>query len=166
MAFANVENIPVSEVDTSIDVVSLGDGSHEHDAVKVTAALKLGAEIDSEQEAFLILPLASSAQSKPIVRYVDDPVKEAQVFEFDDLPRSEYDAELVERWRPSRMAPRKKSGRTWPFKLAAARKLCPQPWSASNRASAISGSSTRLQRRRSLIASSSSASSVRCRRFF
>lgn len=97
MSFAQVENIPVSEVDTLIEVVSLGDGSHERDAVKVTAALKLGADIDSEQDAFLILPLASSAQSKPIVRYVDEPVKDAQVFEFDDLPRSEYDAELVER---------------------------------------------------------------------
>ena len=97
MSLKAVENIPVSEVDTSIDVVSLGDGTHERDAVKVTAALKLGADIDSEQDALLLLPLAGSAQSKPIVRYIDEPVKDAQDFEIDDIPRSEYDAELVER---------------------------------------------------------------------
>lgn len=97
MSFKNVENIPVGEVDVSIDVVSLGDGSHDRDSVKVTTALKLGADIDSEKDALLILPLASAAQSKPILRFVDEPVKEAQIFEIDDLPRSEYDTELVER---------------------------------------------------------------------
>lgn len=97
MAFKDVQNIPVGEVDTSIDVVSLGDGNHEGDAVKVTASLKLNSDIDSEEDAFLILPLASSAQGKPILRFVDEDVKEAQVFEVDDVPRSEYDAELVER---------------------------------------------------------------------
>ncbi len=97
MSFANVEGIPVSEVDTSIDVVSLGDGSHERDAVKVTVAMKLGADVDSEKETLLILPLASATQSKPLVRFVDEPVKDAQVFEIDDLPRSDYDKELVER---------------------------------------------------------------------
>lgn len=97
MSFQKVENIPVSEVDVSIDVVALGDGTHERDSVKVTTGLKLGADIDSEKEALLILPLASAAQSKPILRFVDEPVKEAQVFEIDDIPRSEYDAELVER---------------------------------------------------------------------
>lgn len=97
MSLSNIENIPVSEVDTSIDVVSLGDGSHDHDTVKVTAALKLAGDIDAEKEAFLLLPLASSAQSKPIVRFTDEPVKTAQQFEVDDVPRSEYDAELVER---------------------------------------------------------------------
>lgn len=97
MSFQRVENIPVSEVDVSIDVVALGDGTHERDSVKVTAGLKLGADIDSEKDALLILPLASAAQSKPILRFIDEPVKEAQVFEIDDIPRSEYDAELVER---------------------------------------------------------------------
>lgn len=95
--FEDLSNIPVNRVDTVIDVISRGDGSHEQDDVFVTASLGLAADIDSGEEAILILPLASEAQSKPIVRYTDEPIKGSAVFEFDDVERSVYDQELVDR---------------------------------------------------------------------
>ncbi len=97
MAFEDVKNIPITDVDTTIDVVSLGDGTHDQDLVNVTSAIKLAGDIDSEKDAFLILPLASAAQNQPVVRFVDQHVKDARDFPADAIPRSEYDQELVER---------------------------------------------------------------------
>jgi hypothetical protein len=84
MAFQDLNNIPVNRVDTVIDVIAKGDGTHEQDEVFVTASLGLTGEIDSEEEAILILPLASEAQSMPIIRYTEDSIKGPAVFEFDD----------------------------------------------------------------------------------
>ncbi len=95
--FENLSNIPVNRVDTVVDVISRGDGTHEQDDVFATASLGLTGDIDSDQEAVLILPMASEAQSKPIVRYTEEPIKGAAVFEFDDVDRSVYDDELVEK---------------------------------------------------------------------
>ena len=95
--FENLANIPVTRIDTVIDVISRGDGTHDQDDVFVTASLGLTTDIDSEQEAILILPLASEAQSKPIVRYTEEPIQGSAVFEFDDVERSVYDQELVDR---------------------------------------------------------------------
>ena len=97
MAFQDLSNVPIQKIDTVIDVLSKGDGSHERDQVMVTSNLELAADIDSEQEALLILPLASEAQQKPIVRYTDEHVKDGAVFSFDPVERSVYDEELVER---------------------------------------------------------------------
>lgn len=95
--FEDLSNIPVNRIDTVIDVISKGDGTHGRDDVFVTASLGLTADLDSEEEAILILPLASEAQSKPIVRYTEEPIKGAAVFELDDVDRSIYDQELVDR---------------------------------------------------------------------
>jgi hypothetical protein len=95
--FEDLNNIPVNRVDTTVEVIPGGDGSHERDEVFVTTSLGLTADIDSEKEAILILPLAAQAQSKPIVRYTDEPIKGPAVFEFDDVERSIYDQELVDR---------------------------------------------------------------------
>ncbi|HWO16280.1 MAG TPA: hypothetical protein VNM89_06160 [Solirubrobacterales bacterium] len=95
--FQDLNNVPVNRVDTVIDVISKGDGTHEQDEVFVTASLGLTGDIDSEEEAILILPLASEAQSKPIIRYTEDSIKGPAVFEFDDVDRSVYDQELVDR---------------------------------------------------------------------
>lgn len=78
-------------------MISKGDGSHEQDEVFVTATLGLSADIDTAEEAILILPMAAEAQSKPIVRYTDEPIKGPAVFEFDEVERSVYDQELVDR---------------------------------------------------------------------
>jgi len=95
--FENLNNVPVNRVDTVVDVISKGDGTHDQDEVFVTASLGLTGDIDSSEEAVLILPMASEAQSKPIVRYTEEPIKGPAVFEFDDVDRSVYDEELVER---------------------------------------------------------------------
>lgn len=95
--FEDLNNIPVTRIDTVIDVISRGDGSHAQDDVFVTSSLGLAADIDADEEAVLILPLASEAQSKPIVRYTDEPIQGAAVFEFDDVERSVYEQEFVDR---------------------------------------------------------------------
>ena len=97
MSFEGLSDIPVTRVDTTVDVISKGDGSQDRDEVFVTATLGLTGDIDAAKEAILILPMAAEAQSKPIVRYTDEPIKGAAVFEFDEVERSVYDQELVDR---------------------------------------------------------------------
>lgn len=45
--------------------------------------------MSSQNEVTLLLPLASEAQQKPLMRYVADPVQEAATF--DPVDRSAYD---------------------------------------------------------------------------
>ncbi len=97
MTFEAVQNIPVHTVDTVIDVVSRGDGTHEHDDVFVTVQLTLLGDVDASGEAVLILPMASEAQQQPLLRYTDEPIQGAQVFAFDPVERSDYDASLIDR---------------------------------------------------------------------
>jgi hypothetical protein len=97
MAFQELVNIPIRQIDTVIDVISKGDGSHSQDEVAVTSNLELAAPIDGEEEALLLLPMSGEAQQKPIVRYSDEHVKDGVVFSFDDVERSVYDEELVHR---------------------------------------------------------------------
>jgi hypothetical protein len=97
MAFTDLTNVPITKIDTVVEVISRGDGSHEADQVMVSSNLALAADIDSEQEALLVLPLASEAQAKPIVRYSDEHVKDGVVFAFDPVERSVYDEELIDR---------------------------------------------------------------------
>jgi hypothetical protein len=97
MSFVDLNNIPIKHIDTVIDVISKGDGSHDHDGVTVTSSLELVAPIDDAEEALLILPMSGEAQQKPIVRYSDEHVKDGAVFNFDPVERSAYDEELVER---------------------------------------------------------------------
>jgi hypothetical protein len=97
MAFEPLNNIPVRTVNTIIDVVSRGDGTHQQDDVFVTVDLELLADVDPGQEATLILPLAAEAQQAPILRYTDKPINGAQVFTFDEVERSVYDQQVVDR---------------------------------------------------------------------
>lgn len=97
MAFQALTSIPVRTVDTTIDVISRGDGTQDHDEVFVTATLTLLGDIDSVCEATLLLPMASEAQQQPVLRYTSEPITGAQVFTFDPVERSEYDDDVVER---------------------------------------------------------------------
>jgi hypothetical protein len=97
MSFQQLSNVPVRIVDTVIDVVPRGPGSQEHDDVFVTVTMDLLADIDSQQEAVLILPMSQEAQQQPVVRYTSDHITGKQVFEFDPVDRSDYDDEVVER---------------------------------------------------------------------
>src|ERR1051326_6486208 len=102
MAFKDVVNVPITTIDTVIEVISKGDGSHERDQVMVSSNLTLAADIDSAEEATLLLPMASEAQQQPIVRYTDEHVKDGVVFKFDPIDRSLNDKELMERLRALR----------------------------------------------------------------
>ena len=97
MAFEDLTNVPIKQIDTVIEVISQGDGTHEQDQVAVTSNLELVAPIDGSEEALLLLPMSGQAQQTPIVRYSDEHVKDGAVFSFDDIHRSVYDEELVER---------------------------------------------------------------------
>lgn len=97
MALQPLNNIPVRIVDTTIDVVARGTGGQDHDDVFVTVQLELLGDIDTSEPATLILPLASEAQQQPLLRYTDEPITGAQVFTFDDVERSVYDEQVVER---------------------------------------------------------------------
>lgn len=96
MSLQEVTNIAVRNVDTTIDVIPKGDGSHAADDVLVTTTLQLLGDLDSEGEALLLLPLASEAQQRPLVRYTDDDIVQAS-FEFDPVERSVYDQQVVDR---------------------------------------------------------------------
>ncbi len=95
--FEPIQNIPVHRVDTVVEVVSRGDGSHPADDVFVTSNLWLSADIDPAKEALLILPLAAETQQQPLVRYTGEPITGPAVFTFDPVDRSELDDELIER---------------------------------------------------------------------
>lgn len=95
--FEPIQNVPVQRVDTVIEVVPRGDGSQAADDVFVTTNLWLNADIDSAEEALLILPLASEAQQQPLVRYTGQPITGPAVFPFDPVDRSDLDDELIER---------------------------------------------------------------------
>jgi hypothetical protein len=97
MGFEPLNNIPVHTIDTTIDVVSRGDGTHQQDDVFVTVGINLSGEIDPSEPATLILPLASEAQQQPLLRYTDEPITGAQVFTFDEVERSVYDEQVVDR---------------------------------------------------------------------
>ena len=97
MAFEPISNIPVRTVDTTIDVVSRGDGTHDHDDVFVTTQLQLLGDIDALQKATLILPLAAEVQQQPLLRYTNTAITGKQVFEFDEVQRSVYDEQVIDK---------------------------------------------------------------------
>lgn len=97
MALEPIGNIPVRTVDTTIDVVSRGDGTHDYDDVFVTVQLQLLADVDASQKATLILPLASEAQQQPLLRYTNTPITSPQVFQFDPVDRSTYDDQVIDK---------------------------------------------------------------------
>jgi hypothetical protein len=96
MPFEPINNVPVRTIDTTIDVVSRGDGTHDHDDVYVTVNLELLADIDAASEAVLLLPLASEAQQQPVLRYTGESITGPQTFHFDPVERSAYDQEVVD----------------------------------------------------------------------
>lgn len=97
MPFEPLSNVPVRVIDTSIDVVSRGDGTHDHDDVYVTVNLQLTADVDPSQPAVLLLPMATEAQQQPILRYTGESITGPQTFSFDPVERSELDQDVIER---------------------------------------------------------------------
>lgn len=94
MALSPLMNVSILSQDSVIEVVRKGDGSQENDEVFITTTLELGQEIDSQNDVTLLLPLASEAQQKPLMRYVADPIQEATTF--DPVERSAYDQAVAD----------------------------------------------------------------------
>lgn len=97
MTFETLSNIPVHFVDTTLDIVSKGSGEQPTDDVFVTVELQLLSDIDTVNEATLILPMAGEAQQQPLLRYTDQPITGAQTFAFDPVDRSVYDSAVVDK---------------------------------------------------------------------
>jgi hypothetical protein len=96
MPLEALSNVPVHSIDTTIDVVSRGDGSHDHDDVYVTVTMQLLADVDAAAEAVLLLPMAAEAQQQPLLRYTGEALNGPQTFTFDPVQRSVYDQEVVD----------------------------------------------------------------------
>ena len=93
MALSPLINAPISRQDTVIEIVRKGDGTQPHDEVYVTPSLTLAADLDV-QEVTLLLPMSSSANHKPLLRYTEDAVTEAVTF--DPVERSVYDQAVAD----------------------------------------------------------------------
>lgn len=93
MALSPLINAPITRQDTVIEIVRKGDGAQPHDEVYVTTSLTLAADLDV-QEVTLLLPMSSSANHKPLMRYTEDAVTEAVAF--DPVDRSVYDQAVAD----------------------------------------------------------------------
>lgn len=105
MALSPLINMPILSQDSVIEIVRKGDGSQENDEVFITTTLNLAQDIDASNEVTLLLPLATEAQQKPLMRYVADEVQEATTF--DPVERSVYDQKVAEALQDVQEANRK-----------------------------------------------------------
>lgn len=95
MALSALINVPVARQDTTIDVLSKGDGTHPVDEIVVTTTIDLAGDIDPGQPVTILLPLATSAQQKPLLRWSeDDPATES--VSFDPVERSVFDQAVAD----------------------------------------------------------------------
>ena len=77
MSLAPIANHPITKLDAVAEVVSKGDGVHEHDEVLVTSTMTLAAPLDAAAETTLILPMSGQGAQQPLLRYIDDDVRAA-----------------------------------------------------------------------------------------
>jgi hypothetical protein len=94
MSLTPLINVPVHQVDSTVDVLSKGAGEQEHDEVFVTTTMTLPNDLAAE-DVTLLLPLASEAQQQPLLRYVGDDIQK-QSFTFDPVERSAYDQKVAD----------------------------------------------------------------------
>ncbi len=95
MALSELLNVNITRMDTVIEVVSRGDGSHERDEVIVTSTLHLAGDIDASQDVTILLPFSTDAQRRPLLRWIDDDPQQDGV-RFDEVERSELDQALAD----------------------------------------------------------------------
>ena len=95
MGLSPLINIPVVRQDSVIEVISQGDGTHEHDEVFISTTLVLGQDIDAFRDVTVLLPLATEVQQQPLLRYLGDDIQR-QAFTFDPVERSVYDQKVAD----------------------------------------------------------------------
>jgi hypothetical protein len=94
MSLAPLPSVPVSRVDSVLEVVSKGGGDQPADEVFITTTMTLTADIDSTREVTLILPMSSEASQQPLLRYVGGDIQTTSVT-FDPVERSAYDERVA-----------------------------------------------------------------------
>jgi hypothetical protein len=96
MSLIPVGGLPIDRVDTVVEVVRKGDGTHERDEAFVTMTLHLTADIDATQDVTLIAAISGKAAQQPLLRYIDDDVRAATAVQFDEVERSAADQRVVD----------------------------------------------------------------------
>lgn len=94
MSLAPLPSVPVTRVDSVLEVVSKGGGDHPSDEVFITTTMQLAADIDPSGEVTLLLPMSSEASQQPLLRYVGGDIQTASVT-FDPVDRSAYDQRVA-----------------------------------------------------------------------
>src|SRR5687767_11008816 len=94
MSIAPLPSVPVSRVDSILEVVSKGGGDQPHDEVFITTTMQLTADIDATQEVTVILPMSSEASQQPLLRYVGGDIQTTSIT-FDPVERSAYDQRVA-----------------------------------------------------------------------
>jgi hypothetical protein len=95
MGLSPLIGIGVARQDSVLEVVSKGDGTHDHDEVFISTTLVLAQDIDAAGDVTVLLPLASEAQQQPLLRYVGDDVQQHAIT-FDPVERSVYDQKVAD----------------------------------------------------------------------
>lgn len=94
MSLAPLPNVPVSRVDSVLEVVSKGGGEQPADEVFITTTMQLTADIDAANEVTLILPMSAEATQQPLLRYVGGDIQTTSIT-FDTVDRSAYDERVA-----------------------------------------------------------------------
>ncbi len=95
MSLAPLPSVPVSRVDSVLEVVSKGSGDQPSDEVFITTTMLLSADIDLASDVTLILPMSSEASQQPLLRYVGGDIQTTSVI-FDNVERSAYDQRVAD----------------------------------------------------------------------
>lgn len=125
MSLAPLTNVPIAKLDSVLDVVSEGDGTHDHDEVLISSTMILAGDLDGAGPATLILPLSGEGAQQPLLRYVNDDVRAQTVIAFDPVERSQADQRVADAL--ARLADGET--KTEAKKLAAAIKAVAKGWS-------------------------------------
>lgn len=96
MSLAPLTNVPITKLDSILEVVSKGDGSQERDEVLISSTMTLAGDLDPNSPATLILPLSGQGAQQPLLRYVNDDVRATTAITFDPLDRSRADQRVAD----------------------------------------------------------------------
>jgi hypothetical protein len=95
MSLSPLVDAPVARQDSIIEVVPKGDGSHEHDEIFISTTILLSGDLDPGRDVTLLLPMATSAQQRPLMRWTEDDITSDAVT-FDPVERSIYDQRVAD----------------------------------------------------------------------
>lgn len=95
MSLAPLTSVPVTRVDSVLEVVPKGGGDQPSDEVFITTTMVLAADIDTASDVVVILPMSSEASQQPLLRYVGGDIQTTSIT-FDEVERSAYDQRVAD----------------------------------------------------------------------